>query len=140
MKYKILHTKALMIFFVVNSSFQNLHFFFFQGFCAGIVMILCFAAVTAIPIGDALTVVYSNPIFTMIFSAIFLGNRLRLYKITLGLVLSLGIVLVVKPPFLFPDIVNHTFNNSSNINRYVFDKDLFIKTSFKQSKAQSSNF
>ena len=99
-------------------------------------MILCFAAVTAIPIGDALTVVYSNPIFTMIFSAIFLGNRLRLYKITLGLVLSLGIVLVVKPPFLFPDIVNHTFNNSSNINRYVFDNDLFIKTSFKQSKAE----
>ena len=128
-----------MIFFVVNSSFLNLHFFSFQGFCAGIVMILCFAAVTEIPIGDALTVVYSNPIFTMIFSAIFLGNRLRLYKITLGLVLSLGIVLVVKPPFLFPDIVNHTFNNSSNINRYVFDKDLFIKTSFKQSKAQSSN-
>merc|ERR1711983_38293 len=104
---------------------------FFQGFCAGIIMILCFAAVTAIPIGDALTVVYSNPIFTMIFSAIFLGNRLRLYKITLGLVLSLGIVLVVKPPFLFPDIVNHTFNNSSNINstaeQYILNHNVIYK-------------
>ena len=128
-----------MIFFVANFKYSKSHFFSFQGFCAGIVMILCFAAVTTIPIGDALTVVYSSPIFTMIFSAIFLGSRLRLYKITLGLVLSLGIVLVVKPPFLFPDIANHTFNNSSNINRYFFYNDLFIKTGFKQSKAQSDN-
>merc|ERR1719400_2900945 len=51
----------------------------FQGFCAGMVMILCFAAVSAIPIGDALTLMYSNPLFAMIFSSIFLGSRLRLY-------------------------------------------------------------
>merc|ERR1712016_19809 len=36
-------------------------------------------------------------------AAIFLGHRLRLFRISLGLLLLIGVVLVIQPPFIFPD-------------------------------------
>ena len=94
-------------------------------------MILCFAAVSAIPIGDALTLIYSNPLFAMIFSSIFLGSRLRLYKTFLGTILISGIILVVRPPFLFPKNIIIPSNSSAEhdahqLNRYE-GNDLKIK-------------
>merc|ERR1719412_185241 len=38
----------------------------------------------------------------MILSKLFLQMRLRLWKLTFGLVLLLGVVLVIQPPFLVP--------------------------------------
>ena len=39
----------------------------------------------------------------MVLSAIFLGHRLRLFKILTALILCAGVILVVRPPFLFPE-------------------------------------
>ena len=82
-------------------------------------MILSFAAVSAIPVGDAETLIYSNPLFTMIFSAIFLGIRLRLYKTFLGTMLISGIILVVRPPFLFPDDSDGAIILPSNSSEHI---------------------
>ena len=68
-----------------------------------------YLSVTTIPLGDALTLVYSSPLYTMIISSIVFGHRLRLYKLSLGLTLVIGIVLVVQPPFIFHK--THTLQN-----------------------------
>ena len=81
-------------------------------------MILSFAAVSSIPVGDAETLIYSNPLFAMIFSSIFLGSRLRLYKTFLGTILISGIILVVRPPFLFPKNIIIPSNSSAELDAH----------------------
>ena len=73
-----------------------------QGILGGIMVIFSFACMTMMPVGDALTIVFAAPISTMVVAAIFLGHSVRLFKISLGLLLLIGTVLVVQPPFLFP--------------------------------------
>ena len=81
-------------------------------------MVFTFIAVSHIPMGDALTVVYASPLFTMILSFIFLGHRLRLYKFSFALVLIVGIVLVVRPPFLFPNKDQKTNHKSHDVHYF----------------------
>ena len=83
---------------VVNKSNVLL---LFQGFCNGICVLGEFICVSYMPIGDATSIIFSSPLPSMILSALFLSHNLRLYKITCGLILYLGIIFVVKPPFIF---------------------------------------
>ena len=73
-----------------------------QGLFAGILVICTYGSVLFLPLGDAMTLMFSSPLATMTMAAIFLGQSLRLYKISFGLVLLSGTILVVQPPFLFP--------------------------------------
>lgn len=69
------------------------------------------------PLGDALTLIFSAPLSTMVTAAIFLKHRLRLFKITAGVILVIGTVLVIKPPFIFnPDLddIDDTVDRSNN--------------------------
>ena len=87
-----------------NKLMGKLGLIFFQGICAGLTLCCAFLAVTSsLPLGDALTLVASQPLFTMVLSALFLGHRLRLYKLTFAFILITGIVLVIQPPALFPN-------------------------------------
>jgi len=61
-----------------------------------------FACVKFMPVGDGTTLMFTVPLFTMIFAALFLKQRLTIIKSIAGIVLMVGIVLVTKPPFLFP--------------------------------------
>ncbi len=72
-----------------------------QGVLGGVMVICTYCCVLLLPLGDALTLVFSAPLCTMILAAIFLGQKLRLFKITFGAMLLLGTILVVRPPFLF---------------------------------------
>ena len=72
-----------------------------QGLLGGLMIICAFISVLFLPLGDAMTLMFSTPISTMILAAIFLGHRLRLFKLTFGMVLLSGTILVVRPPFLF---------------------------------------
>ena len=75
-----------------------------QGLLGGLMIICSFSCVLFMPLGDALTLIFSSPLITMILASVFLGHKLRLFKITLGAVLLSGIILVVRPPFFFNDI------------------------------------
>ena len=57
--------------------------------------------------GDALTIIYTGPIFTMLFSFLFLRIRQGLWKISCACCLMVGVILVVRPPFLFPKHTAH---------------------------------
>lgn len=73
----------------------------FQGFLGGLMIICAFCSVLYLPLGDALTMIFSAPLSTMVIAAIFLKHSLRLYKITFGLLLLVGTIMVVRPPFIF---------------------------------------
>ena len=81
----------------------------FQGFWGGLMITCAFCSVLYLPLGDALTLIFSAPLSTMVMAAIFLGHRLRLYKISLGLILLTGTILVVRPPFIFSVIFKSFF-------------------------------
>lgn len=67
-------------------------------------MIICaYSCVLLMPLGDALTLIFSAPVSTMVIAALVLGQRLRLYKLSFALILLIGTVFVVRPPFLFGD-------------------------------------
>ena len=51
--------------------------------------------------GDATTLMYTSPLITMILAAVFLGHRIRLYRILNALLLILGAILVIQPTFIF---------------------------------------
>ncbi len=74
-----------------------------QGLLGGTMILCCFIGVLYMPLGDALTIIFSVPLFTMVFSRLILGTRLNAYKILCGLCLVAGVILVARPPFLFPD-------------------------------------
>ena len=60
--------------------------------------IVCF---NFMPIGDATTIMMSNPIPVMILSRIFLDQKIRLFKLICGAVVYTGLVFVVQPSFVF---------------------------------------
>ena len=67
-------------------------------------------AVTFMPLGDAMTIILSSAIPTTIIAAIFLKERLRLLKIVCLIMVVTGIVLVIRPPFLFNNNLNTKFD------------------------------
>merc|ERR1712242_97261 len=73
----------------------------FQGFWGGLMVICAVSCVTFMPLGDAMTLLFTAPLSTMIAAAIFLGHRLRLYRIINVILLVSGAVLVIRPPFIF---------------------------------------
>ena len=68
-------------------------------------------AVSFMPLGDMMTIALSNAIPTTILAAIFFKERFRMIKgISLILVIT-GIVLVIRPPFVFHDEPNMDKDN-----------------------------
>ena len=65
-----------------------------------------------------MTIIYSAPIFTMIFSFVFLRIKQGLYKIFFALILIFGVLLVIRPPFLFPtlkpNVESHPISNQTS--------------------------
>lgn len=72
-----------------------------RGF-TGFMALSCFYyGVTHLPLADATLIMYSNPVFTAVLAAIFLGERLTKIDF-LGVVLSLvGVGLIAQPSIIF---------------------------------------
>ena len=64
---------------------------------------LWWLALTAMPIGDATTIVYCGPIFTALFASIFLGEKIDWTFYPIVVLDGIGLVLITRPAFLFPD-------------------------------------
>jgi drug/metabolite transporter (DMT)-like permease len=68
------------------------------GFCA---LFGFFFAVTRLPLADVTVIHFTNPVYTAVLATVLLGETMRRNEIA-GLVLSIaGVVLVVRPTFLF---------------------------------------
>ena len=81
-----------------------------------------FVCMANLPLGDASALVFSSPLPAMIFSKIFLGHSLRMYKAVSGLVLYIGVMLVVKPTFLFHSVEEELSSHNDNIGDLLDDE------------------
>jgi len=73
-----------------------------QSISSGARVGLTFACLEYLPIGDALTIIFSEPLWTLVLSKIFLKTRIGWWKFTFAFVLISGVILCTQPPFLFP--------------------------------------
>jgi len=86
-----------------------------QGVLGGLRVFLTFACVGYMPLGDALTLVFTEPLWTILLSKVILKIRIGVWKTLFGLVLVSGVILCVQPPFLFPND-DEPLNNNNNAN------------------------
>ena len=74
-------------------------------------MVICsVSSVTFMPLGDAMVLIFTAPLSTMILAAIFLRHTVRLYRIINALLLITGAILVIQPTFIFHHLPNITLN------------------------------
>lgn len=75
-----------------------------QGLMGSVRTYFNFACLLYIPIGDALTITFTEPLFTIVFALIFNRVRIGFVKVLLSLCLLGGLLLCVQPPFLFNNL------------------------------------
>ena len=97
-----------------------------------------FACVRYMPIGDALTIVFTEPLWTLVLSKLFLKIRIGLWKVGWGIALLFGMVLCIQPPFLFPSNISEEDDDdatSNGMENYYFGVGLAISTAVAGSMA-----
>ena len=93
-------------------------------------MMFSYLAVLYCPLGDAMTVIYSGPLFTMLFSYLFLRIRQGLWKILFALILIVGVILVIRPPFMFPNQNSGGNSTNSSLPNTELSKGEHLKVQF----------
>jgi len=73
-----------------------------QGLCSSLRVGCALSSMTYIPLGDALAIIFTEPIWTLLLTKVFLGSKISLRKLLFCLLLVAGAVLVIKPPGIFP--------------------------------------
>lgn len=96
------------IFIVANFDSLN-----FLGFLMASALYFGYITVKFLPLGEAMTICMSGPIFTAILARIFLKHRLMAWKLFFSIVLFCGLILVVQPEALFSEEI--TTPDKSNI-------------------------
>lgn len=72
-----------------------------------------------------MTLIFTNPLFTMIFAAVFMKQDVTIIKFVAGTGLMGGIILVMKPPILFPHPHhNHTDHDHDHFHPYHMSTNL----------------
>jgi len=87
-----------------------------QSLCSGGRSGLTLLCLGFLPIGDALTIIFSEPLWTLILAKIFLKTRVGLWKITFACVLIFGVVLCTKPPFIFGSTIDYRYVTSGDVS------------------------
>ena len=75
-----------------------------QGICGAICALGIFISVLYMPIGDATAIYFSSPVATMVLAYVFFGEKLKLYRISCAICVMTGIVLIIKPQWIFGNI------------------------------------
>jgi len=73
-----------------------------QGVMAGLRVGLSYSSMALLPIGDAITIIFTEPIWTLLLSRLIFGTRISLRLVASCSLLVVGAVVVVRPPGLFP--------------------------------------
>jgi len=74
---------------------------FLVSLTGGLRLIFIFTSFSRLPLGDSTTIVFSSPVFVMIFSICILKERCGLFRVGAGASLLGGVVLIAKPPIIF---------------------------------------
>ncbi|XP_078484619.1 solute carrier family 35 member G1-like [Ciona intestinalis] len=72
-----------------------------RGFLGLIASVMFYLCVERLPLGDAVTMLFSSIIFSYFFAFIILKERPTVLDIIFSIVIIAGVVLIAQPPFLF---------------------------------------
>ncbi|KAM9462004.1 solute carrier family 35 member G1 [Clarias gariepinus] len=89
-------------------------YLFLRGFLGSTAMILLYYAVLQMPLADATVITFSNPVFTSLLAWIFLKERCTIWDFIFIVFTLTGVVLIVRPPFLFGAKLSDIEDNYSN--------------------------
>ena len=81
------------------------------------------------PLGDSTAITLCSVLPTMIFASICLKERIRIYKAICGILVISGIVLVIRPPFVFPSmILNNKYGSrfSTNVTTSTAERNYYM--------------
>lgn len=70
---------------------------FVRGSVGVISMMMTFIAITHLPLPDAITLGYAQPLFVVVFSALFIGETVRMYRWTAVVIGFVGVVILAWP-------------------------------------------
>jgi len=84
-----------------------------QGMLNGVRVGLTFLSMKYLPIGDALTIKLTEPIWTLLLAKIFLKTPIGLWKLAFSVSVFVGIVLCAQPPFIFDHFYKSAEEDSS---------------------------
>jgi len=85
---------------------------FAQGVLGGILLLCIFEAVADLPLGDATAIFFSSPAFTMLLSTCILRDHCGFFRTFVAVALLGGVVILSRPPSLFPPAEIHAKNMS----------------------------
>merc|ERR1719295_2573653 len=110
---------------LLPSTWSDCIYTWLQGICSGVRLLLQLACLHYLPLGDALTLIFTEPLWTVVASKLVLGTRIGPWKFCFALILLIGMFLCIQPPFLFGvrpeeasqnDIINGTSSSSDITN------------------------
>jgi len=111
-----------------------------QSITSGARVGLTFACLELLPIGDALTIIFSEPLWTLMLSSVFLRTRVGWWKLMFSLFLITGVVLCTQPPVLFSSNTHHQHRHHHSHHQghqnYVQEEGLHI---IKDTNAVANN-
>lgn len=95
-----------------------------QALLGSVFLLLNFSCLQYMPIGDALTLVFTEPLFTVILAFVFYRTKIGVTKGVFCICLVGGLLLSVQPPFLFSqDIIS---NNSKELSFKLSDNTINV--------------
>ena len=105
----------------------------FQALFGALRLYFNFACLQYLPLGDALTIIFTEPLFTVILSFLLLKTSIGFIKFILCIGLLTGMMLSIQPPFMFnanvlknnSTIIDINFNQMNQTS--IKGKDIFQK-------------
>ena len=103
--------------------------------CTSGTMLMCvFEGIDRLPFGDYSAISFSSPVFVMILSIFLLKDRFGIYRSIMGILLTVGVVIISRPTALFPtdsepaspisnlttSLANHEIKKSTDILGIAF--------------------
>lgn len=74
-----------------------------QATISGCLLLCYFEGIRRLPLGDFGAIAFSSPAFTMVLSIFMLKEHCGIYRCMVAIILTVGVVLISRPPVLFPD-------------------------------------
>ena len=92
-----------------------------QAVIGGGILFSVFETIGRLPIGDFSAIAFSSPVFTMILSSFILRENCGLYRVTVGALLIMGVVVLTRPSMIFDTRSSQItpFNESRTSNSLI---------------------
>jgi len=74
---------------------------FFIGLTGGLRLLFIFISYHRLPVGDVTSIIFSSPVFVMLFSIFVFREHCGVFRVLAAISLLSGVILISKPPILF---------------------------------------